>query len=710
MEYAMQTNNPLIRVLLSALVTFSLVPAAQAASQDQAAGNQIEKIEQTQLQDGKLVVKIHLKTELKAAPGGFAVANPPRVALDLGDTSNGTGKNSHEVNQGALRSIALAQAGNRTRVVLNLVKSVGYSTQLEGKMLLVTLNAGEMAGAAASESVPATQFAEAKPGTENKVVRAVDFRRGRDGEGRIIVELADSNTGIDIKQQGKGLVVDILETTIPRGLERRLDVVDFGTPVQSVDTFAQGANVKLIIEPKGEWEHSAYQTDRQLIIEVKPKTADAGKGVQKGYVGEKLSLNFQNIDVRSVLQVIADFTGINIVTSDSVTGSLTLRLKDVPWDQALDIILKSKGLAMRQSGNVIRIAPTDELASKEKLELEARQQINELEPTQTEDFQVKYQKAADVAKLLSDPLQRILSKRGSAVVDVRTNKLFVKDTPTNLEEVRKLLAKIDVPVRQVMIESRIVEANDNFSKSLGARLGFHDLSDTAASGATRPQVRLGGQLEDSGAHTGQTVVTPTFNNNAMNVLLPSAGAGGFRAGVLSMILFNQAATRFLNLELSALQADGKGKVISNPRVVTSDNVEATIEQGTEIPYLQASSSGATSVSFKKAVLSLKVKPQITPDDNVIMDLQVNKDSPGTNTFAGPAINTKNIKTNALVENGGTVVIGGIYEQTESETVTKVPVFGDIPVVGIFFRNRDKTDNKSEMLVFITPKIIKENLR
>jgi len=486
--------------------------------------------------------------------------------------------------------------------------------------------------------------------------------------------------------------------------------VDFATPVQTISAFQQGENVRMVIEPRGQWDHNAYQTDTQFVIEVKPVAPDAAP--QRGrYTGEKLSLNFQNVEVRAVLNVIADFTDLNVITSDSVGGSITLRLKDVPWDQALEIILQTRGLDSRKNGNVIWIAPRDELATREKLALESTAQINDLEQTRTEGFQMNYQKAADVQKLLSDKTQPILSKRGSAVVDARTNTLFVQDTPSRLEEVRKLVAKIDVPVRQVMIEARIVEASDSFAKNLGVRLGYHDLNPSTFGNANQPRVSVGGGLVDVAGHAagGAQGSTPIFIPDSLSVNMPSTGLNGFPAGVASLVLFNSAATRFLNLEISALEADGKGKIISSPRVLTADQVEAIIEQGTEIPYQQATSSGATSVSFRKASLALKVKPQITPDGNVIMTLDVNKDAPGATTPAGVQISTKHIKTEVLVENGGTVVIGGIFEQTDRTDVTQVPWFGDLPFVGWMFKSKVTNAQKTELLVFITPRIVNERM-
>ena len=667
--------------------------------------NSIENLDYSILQSGKILLTLKLKQPLKNLPAGFAINNPPRIALDFPDTANALGKKSIDVGEAILRSLNIVQADNRTRLVINLAKPAGYETKIEGNSLLITLQSAEGTGVTSNVSA---KFAEAPLGQQKHALRDVDFRRGQAGEGRIVVNLSDTNTGIDIRTEGKTVVVEFINTTLPRNLERRLDVTDFGTPVQTVNTFSQGNNTRMVIEPKGLWEHSAYQTDRQFILDIKPIIEDPNKlvqGTKIGYSGEKLSLNFQNVEVRAILEVLAEFTGLNIIASDSVAGNITLRLKDVPWDQALDIILHSRGLSMRKSGNVIWIAPTDELATKEKLELEARQQISELEPVRTESFQMKYQKAADVQKILGDEKQKILSKRGSVVLDGRTNTLFVQDTPAKLEDIRKLINQIDVPVRQVMIDARIVEASDTFSRSLGARLGFQDHGSITG---TNQRAMVGANLEVPGYFTGQAATVPTYSPQGMNVNLPAKSSAG-AAGALSLILFQSNATRFLNLELTALQADGKGKIISNPRVLTSDQTEAVIEDGTEIPYLQASSSGATSVAFKKAVLSLKVKPQITPDDNIIMDLKVNKDSRGKDTIAGPAIDTKQITTQVLVENGGTVVIGGVFTQEEANTVTKVPLFGDIPIVGFLFKNTDKRDDKKELLIFVTPRILKESL-
>jgi len=678
-----------------------------------AQANSIEAFDVAQ-QGGNIVVRITTKEPLKSAPASFTVANPARIVFDFAATSNALGRNAQEIGQGELRSMNLVQGADRTRMVLNLRRTVAHEVTLDGRNLVVTLSSAAAAtGGAASDKV--AHFAEGRADAKH-AIREVDFRRGTAGEGRIMVDLTDSSTGIDIRQQGQNIVIEFLKTSLPENLRRRLDVVDFATPVQTVSAFQQGENVRMVIEAKGQWEHNAYQSDTQFVVEVKAAVQDPAKIAQRGrYSGEKLSLNFQSVEVRAVLNVIADFTDLNIITSDTVGGSITLRLKDVPWDQALDIILQTRGLDMRKSGNVIWIAPRDELATREKLALESQSQINELEQTRTEAFQMNYQKAADVQKLLSDATQRMLSKRGSAVVDARTNTLFVQDTPSRLEEVRKLIARIDIPVRQVMIEARIVEASELFNRNLGARLGYNEVNRLAGHSLppNRSNLRyaFGSGLSnvDEGSVGGVQGLTTSGTTDGLAVNMPAAGLNSFNAGAFSFILFNSALTRFLNLEISALEADGKGKTISSPRVLTADQVEAVIEQGTEIPYQQATSSGATSVSFRKANLALKVKPQITPDGNIIMTLDVNKDEPGATTPAGIAISTKHVKTEVLVENGGTVVIGGIYDQRDRTDITRVPFFGDLPYIGFLFKNTVNTSNKTELLVFITPRIVNERL-
>jgi type IV pilus assembly protein PilQ len=647
--------------------------------------------------NGVTVIKVELDQPLVNPPAGFTINTPPRIAFDFPNTANGLGKSTQDFTEGDLRSANIVQAGNRTRLVVNLNQMLTYDTKIEGNNLLITLH-GKPTDIAATGNT--SRFAEAKLGTQTHELRDIDFRRGKNGEGRIQVDLSDPGIGIDIRQQGTSLIVDFLKTSLPRNLQRKLDVADFATPVQGVDTFVQGDNVRMVIEPHGLWEHAAYQTDNKFVVEVKPIVDDPNKlikGGKIGYTGEKLTLNFQKIEIREALNVIADFIDTNMVISDTVKGDLTLRLKDVPWDQAFDIILQSRGLDMRKNGNVIQVAPREEIAAKEKIDLTSRQEIAELEELRTESFQISYQKGEALAALLSSDKQRILSKRGSAVVDTRTNTLFVQDTPAHLEEARKLIKQIDVPVRQVMIEARVVVASDNFGKNLGVRLGYVS-NDTFKVNGTNINGNVGANTVTGGPLAGTTMPA-----NLPNVNLPSAGT----AGAFSMLLFNNSLSKLLSVELTALETDSKGKVISSPRVVTSDQTEATIATGTEIPYQQASSSGATNVAFKSAALSLSVKPQITPDDHVIMDIKVNKDSVGTLYAGVPSIDTNKVTTQVLVENGGTVVIGGVYSQTQSDGVNKVPLLGDIPGLGFLFRSTAKVDNKSELLVFITPKIIKD---
>ncbi len=649
--------------------------------------------------DGSMVLKVDLQRPLADLPAGFTINTPPRIAFDFANTSNGLGKSVQDFSESGLRSANIVQAGNRTRLVINLEQMLTYDTKIVGNSLMVTMHG--KAASAAAVATKAARFAEPKVGAGQKhALRDIDFRRGKNGEGRIQVDLSDSGIGIDIRQQGTALIVDFLKTNLPSNLARKLDVSDFATPVQGVDTFVQGENVHMMIEPKGQWDHAAYQTDNKFVIEVKAVVEDPNKmvkGVKNGYGGEKLTLNFQKIDVREALNVIADFTDLNMVISDTVSGNLTLRLKDVPWDQAFDIILQSRGLGMRKDGNVVQVAPREELAAKEKIDLTARQEIGELEEMHTESFVVSYQKGEDIVKLLAGDKQRILSKRGSAVVDQHTNTIFVQDTSSRLEDVRKLIKQIDVPVRQVMIEARVVEATDKFGKNLGVRLGYNSL-DTFKVNGTGINGNIGANKVVGGPLAGTTMPA-----NTPNVNLPSAGT----AGAFSMLLFNNSLSKLLSVELTALETDSKGKVISSPRVVTSDKSEAVIETGTEIPYQQASSSGATNVAFKKATLSLTVKPQITPDENVLMDIKVNKDSVGTLYAGVPSIDTNKVATQVLVENGGTVVIGGVYTQAQNDGEDKVPLLGDIPVVGNLFKSSAKFDNKSELLIFITPKIMKD---
>lgn len=702
------------RAVLAALATSGAALLAPAVA---LAEPSIKSISSSQ-QAGGEVVRIELSEPLAAVPNGFTIQAPPRVALDLPGVTNGLGRSTVEVNQGNVRSVSLAQAGERTRLVLNLKAASGFKTQLQGNALLVMLEAPTTASAPAMAPEPGANFAPAQ-NTAMLPLRDIDFRRGTDGAGRVIVGLPSPQVGVDIRQQGQSLVVEFLRSSLPDSLRRRLDVTDFGTPVRAVSTVQTGDRVRLVVEPTGAWEHSAYQTDNQFVLEVRPLKVDPNKLTQgPGYQGEKLSLNFQNIEVRALLQVIADFTNFNVVTSDTVTGTVTLRLKDVPWDQALDIILQAKGLGVRKSGNVLWIAPKDELSAKEQVDLEAKKKVAELEPLRTQSFQLNYTKAEEVAKGLTGQgagggqSSRILSPRGSVIFEGRTNQLFVSDIPSKLEEIQQLIAKIDIPVRQVLIEARIVEADDNFGRSLGIKLGGNDLRGVRGGApgynvAGNDFATVGGNYNGVGTQTGQLTTYNYADTQFVNLpaTVSAAAFAGNPAATFALSLFGAASNRFLNLELSALEAEGKGNIISSPRVITADQIKARIEQGEEIPYQVASSSGATSVQFRKASLRLEVTPQITPEGNVILDLEVNKDSRGTLTTAGPAINTKQVKTQVLVENGGTVVIGGIFTQDERTQTSKVPLLGDIPVLGYLFQNKVRSLAKTELLIFITPKIV-----
>jgi type IV pilus assembly protein PilQ len=685
-----------------AFICFAVISGLAVAQE-----NAIQSIRANQ-QGSSVIIKISLKNPVAKPPVGFSITSPARIALDFSDTTNATGASVQDIGLGDIRNVNVVQAGERSRLVFNLRRPLNYATAIEGNSVVVTIDgSGGMATALNSSGIPVSSVS-AVPGKQ--VIRDIDFRRGAGGEGRIIVDLPNNQIGVDVRQQGQTILVDFLKADLPNALRRRLDVTDFGTPVQTIITSNQGENVRMVIEPQGVWEHSAYQSDSQLVIEVRPIKEDPNKLTQgtQGYRGEKLSLNFQNVEVRAVLQVIADFTGLNIITSDTVGGNLTLRLKDVPWDQALDIVMQAKGLDMRKNGNVVWIAPKDELLTKEKLELEQRSQIAELEPLRTETFQLNYQKADAFKQLLDNAGgggRSILSKRGSAAIDPRTNQLFVTDIASKLEEIRKLIQKTDIASRQVLIEARIVEANDTFSRNLGAKLGF---------GVQKPSPGGSNILEGSGTQNADATALglnntnlQTVNGNSVN--LPASGLNGAPAASVALTLFSALGTRFIGLELSALEADGKGKILSSPRVITADQLKATIEQGTELPYQTATSSGATSLAFRKANLKLEVTPQITPDGNVVLDVDINKDSVGQATLQGFAIDTKHVKTQVLVQNGGTVVIGGIYIQQDRDSVTQVPLLGDIPILGYLFKTKTRTNDKTELLIFLTPKIINDKV-
>lgn len=664
--------------------------------------NRLESVDVIGLAGNKTQIVLTM-SKPAATPLSFTIDNPARIAFDFPETSNGLQQRTQNIGVGMTRSLTAIEAQGRTRVVINLTEMVPYEAHAEGNKIIITIQ-----GSGKAISATASAANSASSALEN-----VDFRRGEDGQGRIIVTLTDPSIPVDMQQQDGKIVVDFYRAALPDELERRLDVLDFATPVKTIDTYREGNNVHMVITPLGDYEHLAFQSGNQFVIEVReitPEEIEERKKDEFGYSGERLSLNFQDIEVRSVLQLIADFTGFNIVVSDTVRGSLTLRLKNVPWDQALDIILKTKGLAMRQTGNVMLVAPSEEIAAREKLELESQKQIEELEPLYSEFIQINYAKATDIAALLQSKDTSLMSDRASIATDARTNTILLQETASKLTEIRQLIAKLDIPVRQVLIKSRIVIANNDFTRDLGARIGF-------AGGTT-----LGGDsvLVGSGGIAGTDSMINDANSNLNSGLDPFPVGIPSLANRLAVNLPVVASTgRFalslldndylLDLELTAMQREGKGEVISSPRVITSNAQTALIEAGTEIPYQEASSSGATSVSFKSAVLKLEVTPQITPDDNIIMELVVSKDSVGQIFQNVPSIDTRNIETTVLVRNGQTLVLGGIYEQTLSDEVDKVPFLGDIPLLGFMFKQTRHVDERAELLIFVTPQIVKEEM-
>lgn len=692
-----------ITTVLLASAMAALVPSASGFAQEQGQVqselNRIEALEVAE-QGGSLFVRLQFAQPLTAPPASFSVANPARIAFDFPATANALGRGVQEIGQGDLRSANIVQAGDRTRLVLNLLKMTPYETRVDGRNVVIALSPVRTQAAPTSGAQAYANFAAPNPDPgAGASIRDINFRRGKEGEGRVVVQLSNAETGIDIRQQGGNLVVDFLKMSLPEHLRRRSDVTDFATPVTSMTAQQQGDNVRLVVAPNGLWEHNAYQSDDQFVLEVKRVVEDPNKLVQGArgqYQGEKLSLNFQNIDVRLVLQVIADFTNFNIITSDSVQGNLTLRLKDVPWDQALDIVLRAKDLDMRKSGNVIWVAPRAELAMREKAQSEAAADLESLEQLSTEIVQIRYHKAAEIADFLASKGQAdrgFLSKRGKVSVDERSNKIFVTDVSSRLAGVRQIVAQIDEAPRQVLIEARVVEANKDFARDVGVRLSFGDtVKKNLGDGA---QIGFGSSaLGGSGA--------------AANSFVPGTSSSGGASPItdfanLNLSLFNRGATRFLNLELSALESDGRGRVISSPRVLTANLMTATIEQGTEIPYTLISDT-RSDVQFKKAVLSLSVTPNITPDGRIRLEVQVNKDRADfSRSVQGvPPIDTKNVKTEVMVENGGTVILGGVYEEDEASNVNRVPLLGEIPVVGALFRTKTQNVSKRELLIFITP--------
>ena len=653
-------------------------------------GNQLEALGYSSLSGNKTQLVLTF-SDTVVEPDSFSIDEPARLVLDFVNVANSLTEKELEIGIGATESIATAQSGNRTRVVVNLTQKVPYKIEHYENVVTVTID-----GLAPSDIDTSAR--------EETTVEQVDFRRGENGEGRLIIKFNHEGVSVDVVQQRETVIVDLIGVNLPDEFYRTLDVADFATPVHTIETEYKTSHPRLILSSHGQFEHLAYQTDNTLVVEIKPleDKVSAESDEQFGYTGEKLSLNFQNIEVRAVLQLLAEFTGLNLVTSDTVQGSVTLRLKNVPWDQAMDIILKTKGLTMRQNGNVILIAPAAEMAAIEKQELEAQKQLVELEPIQTEVMEINFAKAEEIIDILREGEEqdktRFLSARGSIGVDVRTNSLLIRDTADNIQQIVKIVKQLDVPIRQVLIESRIVIANNDFTKELGARFGVSsDGRNNAVSGSLN-NISIGNDGVTSGASLNTA-------NDSLNVNLPITNP----SGVLALALAKLPLGTLLALELSAMQAEGKGEIISTPRIVTSNQQTAVIEQGTEIPYQVQQEEGVTSVSFKEAVLKLEVTPQITPDDHIIMELEVHKDEVGTVFNGVPSIDTRSIQTQVVVENGETVVLGGIYEQSNILTSSRVPFFGDLPVVGAAFRSTSDVNTKRELLVFVTPKIVKESL-
>ncbi|MEW7998625.1 MAG: type IV pilus secretin PilQ [Candidatus Thiodiazotropha endolucinida] len=647
-------------------------------------------------------------------PISFTTENPARISLDFTGVSNDLGYKTKVIGVGPAHSVTALQAGNRTRVVINLTSLVGYNTKVQGSDVLVTLdvsNKGIGSGTVtkAPSSVMSSSGGASEIRTEGYGISNIDFRRGEAGEGRVMVTLTNPSTPVDVREEGGKIVVEAFKTEIDASLVQSLDVMDFATPITKVETKPVGENVRIEISPTGEYDYLAYQANEVFTVELRSLTRQEKEALQKErliFTGERLSLNFQDIEVRAVLQLLADFTGLNLVTSDTVGGRITLRLKNVPWDQALDIILKSKGLTKRQIDNVIMVAPTEEVAAREQLELESQQKIEELAPLRSDFIQVNYAKAEDLAALLKAEENRLLSERGNVTVDVRTNTLLVQDTVAKLEDIRRLLQRLDIPVRQVLIESRIVIANNDFAKDLGVRFGAN-FDGSFGDNFTLTAGALPGHIDNTfGIAPGIEINSDGDNQEGLMVNLPvTAPSGGLN------FLVGKVGTYLLQLELTAMQTEGRGELVSSPRVITSDQTQATIKQGVEIPYQEATSSGATKIAFKEALLKLDVTPHITPDDRVRMDLVINKDNPDFSraVLGVPPIDTREIETTVLVDNGETVVLGGVFERNKTNNMEKVPFFGDIPYAGVLFRRNERVDNNNELLIFVTPKILKETL-
>jgi len=642
--------------------------------------------------------KVEIRITMDSPPPAFrefTTVNPARIALDFAGVSTNLTQKTLNVGVGVTRSITAVEAGGRTRLVVNLVEMTPYATRIEGNQLIMTVGHGSVQTNTVSNVVDAQPVDSTNRSSADDISN-IDFRRGEEGEARVLIALSNTHIGIDLRKEGRTVIADFVDATVADELIRKLDVVDFATPAKLISTSRVGNNVRLSIDTLNEFEYLAYQADNSYIIELKPLTEEEieRKKLQAPvYTGDRLSLNFQSIAVRSALTILSEFTNIDMITSDTVSGSIALRLNNVPWDQALDLILRTKGLAKRQNGNVMLIAPAEEIAAREALELQTEKQIEQLAPLQSEFIQVNYAKAVNMAELILTKGANYLSNRGSVSVDERTNTLLVQDTAKKLDSIRQMVNHLDIPIRQVLIESRIVVADNGFTDELGVKFGISD---------------LGSQAAISGNQAGSDALLfgadPT--DRSLSVNLPVSEA----AGTIGLTFARLAEGTILDVELSALESESRGEVIASPRVFTTNNNEAHIESGEQIPFLTASSAGNTTITFKKAVLSLKVTPQITPDDRIILDLLINQDTRGEDTVFGPAINTREVGTRVLVENGETIVLGGVYQQRINHEVTKVPLLGDLPGIGALFRSTSDSSAKQELLMFVTPKIVKESIQ
>ena len=714
-------SSAVLKLTALAQVAFLLFVGTSANAQE---GNRLQDIQVQSLPGQRVELKL-IMSGTAPEPLAFTIDNPARIALDLPDTTLGLTNRRRDVNIGPLDTVLTAEANGRTRVVLNLGSMVAYDTRASGNTVTVTLGDGEDydAGTTQFASAVTSQPQSYSSSGSARSITSVDFRRTRDGGGRVVVNLTDASTPVDIRQEGGRVIAIFKDTGLPAELMRRLDVMDFATPVTTVDTLRTNLDTRIVISADGKYEQLAYQSDNEFTIEVNPAPEVEQEGSSlfsetREYEGQRLTLNFQDIETRAVLQLLAETSGRNIVVSDTVQGNVTLRLRNVPWDQALDIVMTTKGLDMRQNGNVIIVAPAEEIAARETADLEAKQAISELEPMYSEFLQVNYAKASDLAALISADSggNSMLSERGSIAVDDRTNTLLVQDTGERLQDIRRMVTTLDVPIKQVLIESRIVVVNDDFSRDLGVRLGVTAFNENSSDGVTvisgtgsGTDTMIGSALDNLSDPANGTIypISVPQLGNRYNVNVPIADAAGrFALAILE-------SDYLVDLELTALEAEGRGEIVSTPRVITANQKEASIEQGVEIPYQQSASSGATTIQFKKAVLSLTVTPQITPDNKIIMDLRVHKDNVGDIISTGgiggtvPSIDTRAIETQVLVSDGQTVVLGGIYETERRETISKVPFLGDIPGLGYLFRSKKRVDNKAELLIFVTPRILEE---